>query len=209
MAFIYKITNKINGKSYIGKTELDSIEKRFKLHIQDSRRERCKDRPLYRAFNKYGVENFEIALIEETNNPEEREMYYIKYFGTYGRTGYNGTLGGDGKRYITTTDEEFIEYFIGEGNRLMGHTAAYFDVHVKTLREILRKNNINIPKNNMTSCKKVSQYTKEGEYIQTFDSIVSATRHLGVKVYEGKISMVCRGQRKSAYGYTWKFEELQ
>ena len=51
--FIYKITNTINNKVYIGKT-LSSIEKRFAKHKEDSRRPQEQIRPLYRAMNKYG-----------------------------------------------------------------------------------------------------------------------------------------------------------
>ena len=77
MAYIYQITNKINNKIYIGKTEF-SIEKRFKEHCRDAFRERNEKRPLYAAIRKYGVENFEISLIEETEHPEERETYWIE-----------------------------------------------------------------------------------------------------------------------------------
>lgn len=49
MAFIYKITNDVNGKVYIGKT-LFSVEKRWKEHFKDSKKERCKNRPLYRVW---------------------------------------------------------------------------------------------------------------------------------------------------------------
>ena len=94
MAYIYQITNKINGKVYIGKTEF-SIEKRFKEHCRDFLREKNEKRPLYAAMRKYGVENFEISLIEETDNPNEREIFWIEYFGTF-KYGYNATLGGDG-----------------------------------------------------------------------------------------------------------------
>ena len=71
MAFIYKITNKVNGKIYIGKTE-KSIELRFKEHCREFTKARSKDRPLYRAFNKYGVENFSIELVEITELPEKK-----------------------------------------------------------------------------------------------------------------------------------------
>jgi group I intron endonuclease len=98
MAYIYLITNTINGKVYVGKTE-GSIEHRFKKHICDSRKERCKNRPLYRAINKYGVENFKIELIEETDTPEIREEYWITYYNSY-HNGYNATRGGDGKKYL-------------------------------------------------------------------------------------------------------------
>ena len=53
MGFIYKITNKINGKMYIGKTEYDNPIKRWKRHIEDSKRNTDKHRPLYNAINKY------------------------------------------------------------------------------------------------------------------------------------------------------------
>ena len=54
---------------------------------------------MYRAINKYGIENFSIETLEETENPEEREKYWIEYFGSF-KNGYNATIGGDGKPYI-------------------------------------------------------------------------------------------------------------
>ena len=97
MAYIYKIVNDINNKVYIGKTEF-SIEKRFKEHCRDSKKEH-QNRPLYNAMNKYGIEHFKIELIEECNNPEEREIYWIQHFDSY-KNGYNATLGGDGKNIL-------------------------------------------------------------------------------------------------------------
>ena len=46
---------------------------------------------------KYGIAHFHIELIEETDNPEEREIYWIEAKDSY-RNGYNATLGGDGRR---------------------------------------------------------------------------------------------------------------
>ena len=97
MGYIYKITNDINQKSYIGKTEY-SIERRFKEHCSESERERSWNRPLYRAMRKYGIEHFSISLIEETDNTAEAEQYWISYFNTY-KTGYNATLGGEGTKF--------------------------------------------------------------------------------------------------------------
>lgn len=74
MAYIYKITNIINGKVYIGQTSF-SIEKRFKEHLQDSNKAHTEKRPLYDAIRKYGKDKFIIELIEETDNPNEREIY--------------------------------------------------------------------------------------------------------------------------------------
>ena len=98
MAYIYQITNQINGKIYIGKTER-TIQERWREHCKDYLRERCYDRPLYRAMRKYGLSNFTIELLEETNNPEEREIFWIEQKGSF-KHGYNATMGGDGKKYI-------------------------------------------------------------------------------------------------------------
>ena len=57
MAVIYVITNDKNGKQYVGKT-LKTIKERFSEHIKDSKRKRNEKRPLYRAFNKYGIGHF-------------------------------------------------------------------------------------------------------------------------------------------------------
>lgn len=100
MAYIYCIVNNINGKKYIGKTNT-TIEERFTTHVRDSSRETCKHRALYRAFNKYGVQNFSIHKLEECKWDEasDREIYYIDLYDTF-RNGYNETLGGDGSTRI-------------------------------------------------------------------------------------------------------------
>ena len=84
MPYIYKITNLINGKIYIGKT-LDTIEKRWKDHKKDSIRPRCEKRPLYSAMNKYGIENFAIEEVEECSEKElsEREKYWIEFYHSF------------------------------------------------------------------------------------------------------------------------------
>ena len=48
---------------------------------------------------KYGIENFEISLIEETDSPEEKEIYWIEQKRSF-KNGYNATIGGDGRKYI-------------------------------------------------------------------------------------------------------------
>ena len=102
MSIIYVITNQINHKQYVGKTSY-SLDKRFKEHIYDSHRglEYNKYRPLYMAFNKYGIENFIIEQLEEVpeNKENEREQYWIAKLNTYNE-GYNATLGGDGQSRI-------------------------------------------------------------------------------------------------------------
>ena len=65
MGYIYKVTSKINGKIYIGKTE-SSIEERWKSHLRASFNENHKDYNLafHRAIRKYGEDNFIIEQID-------------------------------------------------------------------------------------------------------------------------------------------------
>ena len=101
MAYIYQITNNINGKIYIGKTEF-SLEKRFKEHCKDAFKREDEKRPLYAAMRKYGIENFKISLIEETENPEEREIFWIEQKRSF-KNGYNATIGVDFVCFFTNS----------------------------------------------------------------------------------------------------------
>ena len=63
MIGIYKITNTINQKSYIGQSNF--IERRLAQHKSPYEQERFSNKPLYQAFKKYGIENFTFEVIEE------------------------------------------------------------------------------------------------------------------------------------------------
>lgn len=94
MIGIYKITNLINGKIYIGQSV--DIKKRWRQHKRNSQiKGREYDKYLYRAFRKYGLENFSFEVIEECNEDllDEKEQYYISYYDSY-NNGYNMTQGG-------------------------------------------------------------------------------------------------------------------
>lgn len=100
MGWIYQIENLINHKKYIGKTEYANPELRWHEHLRDYKKATECARPLYRAMSKYGVDNFEFTVLEETNDTSSREQYYIQLFNTYGSTGYNATLGGEGTKTL-------------------------------------------------------------------------------------------------------------
>ena len=80
---VYMHINMVNNKVYIGQTTL-TLEERFKKHIYESKG-RTKHRPLYIAFNKYGIENFYIELIEDCvmELADEREQFWIKKYNSY------------------------------------------------------------------------------------------------------------------------------
>lgn len=100
MGIIYKATNKVNLKSYVGKTEF-SLETRRAAH-EVSAFEKNKNFIFSHALRKYGKDNFEWSILEECNNEtlNEKEIFYIgelrTYIGFSDCQGYNMTIGGDG-----------------------------------------------------------------------------------------------------------------
>ena len=94
MIGIYKIENLINHQCYIGQS-ID-IERRWKDHRKTALSKIHNDIVLYRAINKYGINNFLFSVIEECEPEQlnEKEIYYIQYFNSFVPNGYNATLGG-------------------------------------------------------------------------------------------------------------------
>ena len=94
---IYKATNLINNKCYIGQT-INSLNRRRSSHLLAARKEADK---LYfhKAIKKYGEDNFQWEIIDQANNKEElneMERFYIsEYSSNDPRYGYNMTSGGD------------------------------------------------------------------------------------------------------------------
>jgi group I intron endonuclease len=99
MYFVYKITNLINKKIYIGKT--NDVPGRWLKHLSIARNETPGDYSyIHRAINKYGVDSFIIETIDECQTEEEslaKEIEYITLYDSQNRkVGYNLTMGGDG-----------------------------------------------------------------------------------------------------------------
>ena len=214
MAYIYKITNLINNKCYIGKT-LNTIQERWREHCSDYKKRDEEKRPLYSAMNKYGIENFKIEEIEQCNEDivNDREKYWIEYYSSF-KKGYNATLGGDGKAYL---DRKLLIKTYNEVQNLK-KSAKILNIDAGHLSKILKENNIEIK-----SSKEVQneEYGKEiamidletNAIIKTFISLADAARYIkeqtnstaeirGMTVH---IRQVAQGKRKTAYKYKWKF----
>ena len=210
MAFIYKITNDINAKVYVGKT-LGSIEKRWKEHLKACKKSKNEKLPLYAAMRKYGTEHFKITLIEECHKDivSDREIYWIEYFGSF-KSGYNATAGGDGKPYL---DYNIVGVFwifnknIQEIHQLTGYSNC-------TIRNALHQFGVDhfyIKKRGMEDAyKPVSMLTKDGKFIRSFSSITEANAYINSTYHYkikggGHIPCVCSGKRVTAYGYKWEY----
>lgn len=145
IGIIYKVTNKINGKIYIGQT-VQSLKDRWYRHCaRKSLSKKEMNMHIKRAIFKYGKENFNIEILEECDSSmlNERERYYISYFDSY-HNGYNSTPGGqDGAKPLQTTEEvqkTIINlYKYGFSLRTISDE---FHIDKKTVKGILVKYNI-------------------------------------------------------------------
>lgn len=102
MTGIYKITNNINGKCYIGRAK--NINNRWKAHRKNAFMPSSKDydKYLYRAFRKYGLENFTFSIEEictEEQLDDKEHEYIEKYQANLEQYGYNCTDGYDSPQY--------------------------------------------------------------------------------------------------------------
>ena len=212
MSYIYKISNDINDKVYIGKTEF-SIERRFKEHCKDAFRERNEKRPLYNAMKKYGIEHFHIELIEETEQAEQAEIYWINFYDSYLK-GYNATMGGEGKP-LYDYNQILAQLKQGYNGR---EAAKNIGCCVDLVYQVAQQNNIDLKsksgQNFLKNQKSVSAYSKNNDFIKNFESTAMAAKwcyenqkcsslNSGVR---GHIAEVANGKRKSAYGYIWKYK---
>jgi len=104
---IYKITNQLNGKSYIGLT-YRSLQIRLNEHITESKKDKNKHFHFHMAIQKYGINNFTYDIliddIDTLSEANQLEIFYIKQFNTY-KDGYNMTEGGGGRDNYYFSDE--------------------------------------------------------------------------------------------------------
>lgn len=212
MAFIYKITNTINSKIYIGKTER-TVKERWQEHLRHSKT--LINIPIYRAFNKYGIENFTIETVEECDSSivNEREQYWIEYYNTY-KNGYNCTLGGEGSLLeIPEEDISIISERYKNGERL-DKLAKEFHHEYYTIRNLMAKKGVLVntnagPAKLSKKIYAIDPITLKIEKI--YDSISAAARDI---CQEGRNPNAI-GNHISKYkntatvshGYLWKTEE--
>lgn len=96
MNVVYKITNKINQKQYIGSST--NVEKRWRQHKNDAFNPNNEkyNYPLYRAFRKYGLENFIFGILKDDfltiEEMQQYEKEMIEKNHTLAPNGYNQTL---------------------------------------------------------------------------------------------------------------------
>lgn len=209
MAYIYKITNLINSKIYIGETT-GSIEQRWSQHKSKAKNDLSRQYHLYCAMRKYGIENFTIEKIEEVEDEQRflRETYYILKYESYKREkGYNEVIEGSGNSPYNSQD--FIDLWknglsMKEIAEEMGchRTTAYKKIHNNISNEEIKQRKGEII--SKRDGRPVEQYSLQGQYIKDFPS-ASACSEEGFS--QSAVSSVCSQKQKSAYGYLWKYKD--
>ena len=144
MFYVYKITNKVNGKVYIGKS--GELEKSWRTHLAIAARgnQDPSFSIIHAAIRKYGEENFCFEIIESLDSEQEsfdREAYWIADYKTniykYGSTfGYNLSDGGEGQsgfRFSEEQKKKMSEIQSGTGNGFYGKT------HTEEVKGLLSK----------------------------------------------------------------------
>lgn len=138
---IYKITNLVNGKFYIGQSI--NIENRWKKHKQISNQENspCYNYPLYRSIRKYGIDNFSFEIIEicEKKDLNDREIYWIYTLNSTNKNiGYNICNGGNFS-YPIKLSFEIVDLIINEilkKEKTQQEIAEMFDVSQRMISSI-------------------------------------------------------------------------
>lgn len=212
---IYKITNLINNKSYIGQS-ID-IEARMKKHRYSN-----DDFVIHKAIHKYDWNNFTYEILEVCTPEQlnEREIYWINYYDTQ-RIGYNMIPGGSNSTW--TTKARAVYQYNLNGNFIKRYNSAheadretginYSSICACARGEIKHTNNyywsyndlgekiapINKDKNESG----IKQYSLTGELLNCYTSIKEASEK--THTHQSAIVSVCKKQKKSAGGFQWQY----
>lgn len=182
---IYKITNLINNKSYIGIT-IRNIDYRWREHCKPSRK---KVSILTNAIIKYGKNNFELEILEKDIDDKNKENYYITLYNTLSPNGYNLTTGGEHFQ-ITEQERKRRSEFLKGKRLLLGkkQNKEWIEKRIKNKRKPF-----------------IGIHIKTKEIVE-FNSLNEASKFFNKK-YVQSINDCCNGKQKSAYGYIWNFKK--
>lgn len=216
MGYIYKITNEINNKVYIGQT-IQTLKNRWYAHKSNSKKS---DFHLYRAMRLYGVDKFHIEAIEEVDDHllNEREQYWIQIYDSY-RNGYNSNIGGNCGSFESTPvyqydlNGNFISKFESANDAERKLNILHQNI-LKACKSILNKaggfqwrfeyfDKIE-PVNNKVQ-KSVYQYDSDKKLIKIWDKVKDAAESIGVEPTH--ISRACRSGYK-CHGYYWSHQKI-
>ena len=196
---IYKITNLVNGKCYIGQT-INTVEHRWAGHCRSSG---CP--ALAKAIAKYGKDNFIYYAIDTTSSLEELdrlECYWIKRFNSIAPFGYNLTSGGQEGRFIS--DEAIAKF----SKSLIGHKVSE-ETRIKIQKQLSGRRIKPVKVNRRKLITRRGQSLKKsviGTHIDTGEEIILESMSSDSRFDFRLISACCRGKRRSHRRYSWRYK---
>ena len=209
MVGIYKITNKIDGKCYIGQS-VDIHERWIKHRSRPfQKNDKCYDTCLYRAIRKYGLENFDFDVVEECDydSLNEREIFYIDFYNSHiTKNGYNMTFGGEGG--IKRDNQKICDMWD------CGYTISKIskELHcsrntVKSALKELGKYDIDEIKNRWSkqNGRSINQYDLNFNLLKIWSSARQVEKELGID--HSCIGDCCNYIAKQAGGFKWRYTE--
>lgn len=146
--YIYLITNKINGKYYVGKTKHKNLNSYLSVKRWAVKHKKAHNMPIVSAMIKYGIDNFTIDILNEPTSVEDlnnlEQLWIILLNSRDPNVGYNILPGGDLSRTGVPCREE-TKRKIGlanKGRKPKGYIRT--DLHRQQLRDRMKGNNIGI-----------------------------------------------------------------
>ena len=207
MVGIYKITNP-NNRIYIGQSW--NIESR----LYSYKNGRCKNqRKLLNSIKKYGWENHKFEVIHELpvdidqNILNEYEIIYYNFYKDC-EVGFLNLRDPGGSKGKLSEETKKILSDINKGKKLSKLTIekrskSWKDNYYSLTEDQKKQRHCFKTGKDAIRSIKVDQYTKEGEYIKTWDSIYSVELELGI--WHSHISAVCKQKRKSTGGFVFRY----
>lgn len=196
---VYKITNLINSKFYIGSST--DLHKRYIQHLSCLKSNRHCNKHLQRSVNKYGITNFVFEVIEECENVLEREQFYIDNF----KPNYNICVTAGSNKGIKFTEEHKEK--IGLANKGIKRSKE-----LKQLWSNIKKSNPNpehykriVELSIKVNSVSIIQYTKNMEFIREWDSMSECSRFINGD--PSTIVKVCKGKLKSHRNFIFKYKD--
>ena len=213
MGYIYKITNRIDKKIYVGQTIRD-VEERWKAHLHKG--SNC--RYLSSAIKKYGVDNFEFKLVCITfdNQLDDMEIKYIKQYNSLVPNGYNLRIGGNGGRHHAETKQKISEVLKQRYKNGLIHSKPslgkpHNEIHKKKISESLKGRRLSQETINKIILSKkiykIIQFDILGNRLNSFETCQEAAQYIGTT--RANVNHCCTGKNKTAKGYVWKYESIK
>lgn len=208
---IYKITNLLNGKSYIGQTS-QPVEVRWSEH---KRGKTSINSPLKRAIEKYGWDNFNKEVIDTATTLEEaleKEKYWIEYYKTcvlvYGKeAGYNLSRGGEGVFRITPEQEDLMLQLWNQ-HKSLTEIGKILKIDRHTVSRTLVRKGVNALKfkESQSYCyHPVYVYNLNGELLDIFNTRSEACKTYNINA--NQIQNVLSHKLASTHGLIFLYEE--